>query len=256
MKTIVLKVEYDGTDYYGFQKQTGNENKTPTIQGKIEAALDKILGRHFDTKGSGRTDSGVHAFGQIVSVQIAPDFNLRITPEGLKRLLNNKLAPDIMVKSVNIVDGDFHALGLSKVKSYAYIVKYGAPDAFTGRYCWQVNKEIDFNRLKELIPMFKGDVFCAPFCAGDVDENCMESYYKEIYFFRFYKIKKRSTIVFIIKARGFLYKMVRRLIGFLIDYSTGRFDLQTAKKVMADYKLRSLYITAPPNGLFLYKVKY
>ncbi len=256
MKTIVLKLEYDGTDYYGFQKQTGNEDTTPTIQGKLEAALDKILGRHFDTKGSGRTDRGVHAFGQIVSVQLSPDYDLRITPQGLKRLLNNKLSPDIMVKSVDVVEGGFHALGLSRVKSYAYIVKYGAPDAFSGRYCWQVNKKIDFKRLKELITMIKGEFFCAPFCAGDVDESCIDSYYKEIYFFRFYEIKKRSVVVFIIKARGFLYKMVRRLIGFLIDYSTGRFDMKTAKSVMADYKLRSLYITAPPAGLFLYKVRY
>ncbi|HPG56884.1 MAG TPA: tRNA pseudouridine synthase A [Candidatus Wallbacteria bacterium] len=256
MKTIVLKVEYDGSDYYGFQKQTGNEDTTPSVQGRIEAALDKILGRHFDTKGSGRTDSGVHALGQIVSVNLGEDFELKIPPAGLKKLLNNKLGPAIVVRNVDIVDGDFHARGCAKVKSYVYVVKYGPPDAFTPRYAWQMNKKIDFGRLKELISLIKGEVFCAPFCDGEIDTLNLESYYKNIFFFRFYKLRRRSMIVFIIKARGFLYKMVRRLIGFLMDYSTGRFDMDTAKKIMSDYKMRSIYVTAPPSGLYLYKVKY
>lgn len=256
MKTILLKVEYDGSDYYGFQKQTGSENATPTIQGGIEAALERIFGRHFDTKGSGRTDSGVHALGQMVSVRLDDDFDLRIPPEGLRKLLNNRLAPSVLIKKVEVVDGDFHARGLAKVKTYAYFVKYGEPDAFTARYSWQVRKKIDFDRLKEAIGMLKGDVFCAPFCDGEIDESNLGSYYKNIFFFRFYRLRRLSAIVFIIKARGFLYKMVRRLIGFLIDYSTGRFDLATAKKIMGDHKMRSIYVTAPPNGLYLYKVKY
>jgi tRNA pseudouridine38-40 synthase len=256
MKTILLKVEYDGSDFYGFQKQTGRENSNPTVQGKIEAALDRILGRHFDTKGSGRTDSGVHALGQMVSVKLDDDFEFHIPPEGLQILLNNKLAPEILIKKVEIIEGDFHALGLSKMKTYAYIVKYGSRDSFSARYSWQVLKKIDFEKLEELIGMLRGEVFCAPFCSGDIDYANLQSYYKNIFFFRFYRLKRRSAIVFIIKARGFLYKMVRRLVGFLIDYSTGRFDIDTAKKVLADHKLRSIYVTAPASGLYLYKVKY
>ncbi len=256
MKTIVLKVEYDGSAYYGFQKQSGSEDKTPTIQGRLESALERILGRSFNTKGSGRTDSGVHALGQVVSVAIPDDYNLLIPPRGIKTLLNNKLGPDIIIKNVEIVEGDFHARGMAKVKSYVYVVHYGEPDAFSHRYSWQVNKKIDFNRLKELITALKGEVFCAPFCDGEIDCDNLPSYYKNIFFFRFYKINRLKSIIFIIKARGFLYKMVRRLIGFLIDYSTGRFDMQTAKKIMSDHKMRSMYTTAPPGGLFLYKVKY
>lgn len=256
MKTIVLTIEYDGSNYYGFQKQTGNEELTPTIQGKIENAIEKILGKRFETKGAGRTDRGVHALGQVVSVHLDNNFNLSIPPKGLQTLLNKNLPLDIVVKNVKIINDNFHARAMAKEKTYVYLINQNKLSAFSFKYYWFFNKTINFLKLKEILTFLKGNIFCAPFCDGPIDKNNLESYYKNINFFRFYHLKKQSIIVFMIKAQSFLYKMVRRLVGFSIDYATNRFDLKFAKKIMSDYNLRSTYIVAPPNGLYLYKVIY
>jgi len=256
MKTIILKISYDGTDYYGFQKQTGNERTTPSIQGRIESVLTSVLGRYFETKGSGRTDKGVHAIAQVISVVIGDDYELKIPAEGIKSRMNNYLPRDIRVNEVRIVEGEFHARGMAKEKTYAYIINYGDYDVFSGRLGWHLRKKIDFTKMRQLISLLRGKIFCAPFCDGEIDTSALESYYKNIYYFNFYNAVRAKKIIFIIKAQGFLYKMVRRLIGFLTDYASGRLELKKVESIMKDYRMRSCYVTAPPEGLFLYKVKY
>ena len=256
LKTIVLKVEYDGTNYYGFQKQSGREHEWPSVQGKIEKTLKSILGFDVVTKGSGRTDRGVHALSQVVSFGLKEEHNLKIPPEGLKSLLNKKLSGDIIIKKIKIVDGDFHARGCAISKTYVYFVNYGESNVFMNRYSWHFNKRVDMDRILGMMKNLKGRLYSAPFCDGEIDFDGNETYYRDINFFRAYNIKSKKTIVFIINGEGFLHKMVRRLVGFLMDYSSGRFDEQHALKIISDYSMRSTYVVAPPNGLFLYKVKY
>lgn len=255
-RTLVLQVEYDGTNYFGFQRQTGKEDTVPTVQGTLERVIERGLGRHFDTKGSGRTDKGVHALCQIVSFAIPSDYTLNIPLDGMKKLLNKMLPNDIMVKGVSIVEGDFHALGSSRSKTYMYVVNYGPPDVFSNRYSWHVRKKIDLEKLREINSKFKGRLYCAPFCDGEVDLNEIESFYKNILTFRFYDMRSRKKLFFFVEGEGFLYKMVRRLVGFSIEYAYGRFDMKHAEKIMREHELRSTYVTAPARGLFLYKVKY
>ncbi|MEZ7892477.1 MAG: tRNA pseudouridine synthase A [Candidatus Wallbacteria bacterium] len=256
LKTIVMKIEYDGTDYFGFQKQAGREHEWPSVQGKIERALRSILGFDVSTKGSGRTDRGVHALSQIISFGLKKEHEIKIPPEGLKQLLNTKLAGDIIVRNVKVVDGDFHARGCAVSKTYVYIVNYGVASVFMNRYSWHFKRHIDMDRIHSMMKNLKGRLFAAPFCDGEINFDGTETYYRDVNFFRAYDIKSKKIIVFLIEGEGFLHKMVRRLVGFLMDYASGRFDEQHALKIIKDYSMRSTYVVAPPNGLFLYKVKY
>lgn len=256
VKTIILTIEYDGTDFFGFQKQTGREDTMPTVQACIEAVFERVAGRRFDSKGSGRTDRGVHALGQVVSIQIADGYDWRIPAFGLKRLMNKGLPPSIRVRSVDIHDGKFHALGNALGKSYVYLVNYGEPSVFLNRFSWHVRKPIDFSRLASVVRWFRGERDWSPFCDGELTREDPDDLVKDIKLFKFRNIPSRRLILFHAEADGFLYRMVRRMVGFSIDYATGRFDEASARAIFTDTARRSDYAAAPSNGLFLYRVKY
>jgi len=256
MRTIILKVEYDGTDYFGFQKQTGREEKLPTIQAALEKVLAKLAGRHIVSKGSGRTDSGVHARCQVVSFVIHDDVYFPIPAKALVRLFNNALPKDIRVREAIEIEGRFHALAHSRTKTYAYIVNYGEPDVFSARYSWHVWKKIDMDKIRQFLPRLVGKVYSPPFCEGDIEFDKPDVIYKVMRSFRVRDIRSKKKLVFMVEGEGFVYKMVRRMVGFLVNYATGRFDAEHAEKILTNHEYRSTYVTAPACGLILYRVKY
>lgn len=256
MKTIILKVEYDGTDFYGFQKQTGKEESCPTVQGALEKIFAKLAGRHVVSKGAGRTDRGVHALGQIVSFVIPDGVEFPIPAKALVRLFNNALPAGIRVRAAVEMPGRFHALAHSRTKTYAYIVNYGEPDVFSARYSWHVWKKIDMERIREFLPRLVGKVYSPPFCEGEIEFEKPDVVHKVMRSFRVRDVRSKKKLVFMVEGEGFVYKMVRRMVGFLINYATGRFGREHAEKVLSDHSLRSTYVTAPACGLILYRVRY
>jgi tRNA pseudouridine38-40 synthase len=141
MRTIKLTLAYDGTDYVGWQRQARGRS----VQGELERALEEIEGRRVTVTGAGRTDAGVHALGQVASVQLAHGIEMPV----LFRALNAKLPPDIRLLAAEAVASGFHARYAARCKTYRYNLAFGAvASPFTRCYAWHVRESLDFEAMR------------------------------------------------------------------------------------------------------------
>jgi len=244
MRNLKLTIEYNGSKFSGWQKQTGKR----TIQGELEEAFFRLTGENVCIEGSGRTDKGVHAMAQIASVQTESKIPLK----NFKYALNNQLPSDIRIKKIEIAQKDFHARFSSKKKTYRYVVHFGKDKpAISNEMVGFYRNDIDVERLQQAIPLFVGKHNFKAFCSANTQVTNFE---REVFDLTF--SKRGSNGVFEITGNGFLYNMVRIIVGTLLDYASGKLDLENIEKAFETGERKYAGTTMEPNGLYLKKVVY
>jgi len=241
MRNIKIEIEYDGTDYSGWQYQPDR----PTIQGEIEEALGKLFNTPTKVIGAGRTDQGVHAIGQAANF-FTPS---RLTGEKIRKGLNALLPNDIHVRTITEVGSDFHSRFSARSKLYQYQILC-EPSPIRKRYFWFVKYRLDLDRMAKTIKYLKKERDFRWFSVRD-DEDRRNTICDVMDI----NLTNRGPEVIIkIEANRFLRQMVRGIVGFMTDVGRGRFTAKHTEAVLAG-KIRDLYF-APPQGLFLMAVKY
>ena len=241
-----LTVAYDGTAYAGWQVQP----RHPSVQQTIEEALAGIVGHAVKVHGSGRTDQGVHARGQVAHV----DLVCRMTPAAVGRALNARLPPDIRIRGVARARPDFHARRSAAGKEYRYFVWNGAqvlPDRRL--YAAHVCRPLDVAAMRRAAAFFAGQHDFASFTANPQRE--VPSTVRRV--FGVTVGKRGREIVFRVRGEGFLYKQVRSMVGFLLRVGEGAEPPEAVRDLLASCEPRKARVpSAPARGLFLWRVWY
>jgi tRNA pseudouridine38-40 synthase len=238
-----LFIEYEGTRYSGWQKQ---EN-AKTIQGTIVKAANEIFGNDFvDLQGSGRTDSGVHALCQVAHL----DVNTVLAPEIIRMKLNDLLPHDINILEVEKASQNFHARHDAKSRSYLYQISKRRT-AFGKNFVWWIKDKLDFKKMESTSKLFIGMHDFSSFSDDDPEEKSTKVLIDHIH------LKEDGDLILIrIVGSHFIWKMVRRIVGILVEVGRGR---KTEKDILNYLNIKSTEVakfTAPPSGLFLEKVLY
>ena len=238
-----LFIEYEGTRYSGWQKQ---EN-AKTIQGTIVKAANEIFGNDLvDLQGSGRTDSGVHALCQVAHL----DAKTVLAPEIIRMKLNDLLPHDINILEVEKASQNFHARHNAKTRSYLYQISKRRT-AFGKNYVWWIKDKLDFKKIESASKLFIGMHDFSSFSDDDPEEKSTKVMIDDI------QLKEDSNLILIrIVGSHFIWKMVRRIVGVLIEAGRGK---KTEKDILNYLNAKSNEVakfTAPPSGLFLEKVIY
>lgn len=225
------------------------------MQGTIEEALAQILGLPTRVTGAGRTDSGVHALGQVCSFDMDSDRD----PESVQRSLSKMLSPGIRIESIETVHDDFHPIRDTVRKHYAYCIDLGAqPDPFTERYAWHVPWPIDEETVRSLAQQLRGTHDFAGFCAAGSSVTTTERTIESIAVARGCVVgppDSQAHLRIDFTGDGFLYKMIRNLVGTMVDVARGHLPESTiAERLAAPMPYRGF--TAPAKGLFLVDVEY
>ncbi len=245
LRNIKLTIEYDGANYQGWQRQ---RNTRRTLQEMIEKTLERILQERVSLIVSGRTDAGVHARGQVANFKTYT----KIPSKKLKQALNNLLPDDIVVARSQDVAGDFHARFAAKSKIYRYVIlnqKY--PSAFWRNFAYFVPNQLDFRLMQ------KG----ARFLVGRHDFRCFQAAGRKakdtIRIIQKIKVSRKGSIIFVdIQANGFLYKMVRNIVGTLIEVGRKCQPPASIQRIINSRSRQFAGPTVPSRGLYLLRVQY
>ena len=235
---------YDGTAFAGWQSQTGGD----AIQDVIEKRLARILGVPVRIHSSGRTDAGVHALGQVFHFDAA----WRHGPEKLVAALRAGLPPTIQIKSARAVPREFHARFSATGKTYIYFLYLGEADPFTRPLCWPIYRPLDIAAMEEAAAVLRGvhDFKAFSACNRVKRENTVRD-------LRRLEIARRGRRVRIAaEADGFLYKMVRSIVGALVAVGEGKLTPDRVRTILESRHRTAAVTTAPAQGLFLFKVMY
>lgn len=242
MATYRLDIAYDGSGFRGFARQP--EQKT--VQGEIEAALARLIGP-TETVGAGRTDSGVHARGQVLSFRADPIPN----PGRLLRSINGLVAPEIAAIDLREVDDDFDARFSAAWRSYRYFVlDRPVPDPILRNRVWHVPRQLDLEKMNEATEPIIGEHDFAAFCRAAEGRGTVRTVL-DARWERF-----EETAVFEIKAGAFCHQMVRSLVAFMVDIGRGKTKVSAMTEVLASKDRAGTAGVAPPHGLVLWQVGY
>jgi len=254
--TIKLTIEYDGTNYYGWQKQ----KDLPTIQGAIEKAVSEITGEPTHVIASGRTDAGVHALGQVAHFRST----LHLSENAWIKAINSRLPHDIAIRDAEYVSAGFHARFSARKRIYRYVIlnhKY-AP-VFVRRYVWHIPYSLDVSLMKRASRFLTGtkdfSSFRASSCTAPspvITVERIDIEYSNAPPFPFLEGNMYPFIVFSFEARSFLHHMVRNIVGTLKEVGEGKIDPDYVKFILDQKDRRLASPTAPPQGLFLAEVLY
>jgi len=245
MRTIKLTIEYDGTNYLGWQVQP----KGPTIQRVLEETLKKITGEEVRLIGSGRTDAGVHAFGQVAHFKT----HSKISLHSMARALNSLLPPDIVIRRVREVDENFHARKSCKSKIYEYrILNRNLRSAFYNKYAWHIPQKLNLKEMKEATRYLIGEHDFSSFrSVGTPTQTATRKVIRAEW-----KKGRDGLLYFEIEANGFLKQMVRAMVGTLVEVGRGRLSSDEFQEILQSKDRRKAGPTAPAHGLLLKEVKY
>lgn len=237
-------VAYDGGAFDGWQSQpSGN-----AIQDVIERRLRAVLKTDLRIHGSGRTDAGVHALGQVFHFDAAWSHGA----EKLRLALRAGLPGSIQLKSVRRAPVDFHARFSARGKTYRYEIFLGEADPFATRYCWSLERELDWRAIGEAAAALLGKHDFKAFAAEGGTER--ETTVRDLRRLEIVRRGRRVRLVF--EADGFLYKMVRSLTGTLVNVGLGKLAPRDVTALLQTARRTPQVQTAPPHGLFLVKVFY
>ena len=244
MKNFKLVIEYDGTAYCGWQRQ----RRDPTIQEEIETAIGKMTCQQISITGSGRTDAGVHAFGQVANFHC----ETRLTAPIFQKGLNGLLPDDIVIKACEQVTDTFHARYDAKGKTYQYrILNRPIPPALYRHYAWYIQKPLDIESMQAALTHIIGTKdFKAFEGTGSPRAHSVRTVMKA------QLTEADGLIRVIIKADGFLKFMVRNIAGTLVDIGMGKMGADEIEAILASRDRSRVAATAPPHGLFLMSVDY
>lgn len=245
MRNIKLLIEYDGTNYLGWQVQA----KGPTIQGMLEKALKQITGEDIHLIGSGRTDAGVHAFGQVAHFKTK---NMLDVPS-IRKALNSLLPPEIAIKGVEEAEESFHARKQARSKVYEYrILNSTIRSVFHRGYAWHIPQPLDWEKVKEATQILVGEHDFSSFrSTGTPTRTAVRKIFRAEW-----KKGRDGLMRFEIEANGFLKQMVRTIVGTLIEVGKGRIRPEAFAEVLESMDRKKAGPTAPAKGLFLKQVKY
>jgi tRNA pseudouridine38-40 synthase len=245
MRNIKLLIEYDGTNYRGWQVQPDG----PTIQGMLEEKLSRLTSERIHVIGSGRTDSGVHALGQVAHFRTQSQMDTRT----IQRALNSLLPPDIVIREVEEVDEGFHARKQSKSKVYEYrILNRNLRSVFHRGYVWHIPQKLNLAEMKKATQSLIGEHdFSAFRTVGSPTRTTVRRVIRGEW-----KRGRDDLIRFEIEANGFLKQMVRSIIGTLVEIGKGRMKATDFRKILNSKDRKEAGPTAPAQGLFLKEVKY
>jgi tRNA pseudouridine38-40 synthase len=243
MARFKLVVEYAGTRYSGWQVQ----KNARTVQGEIAAVTRRVSGRSdFELYGSGRTDAGVHALGQVAHL----DLETRLAPTALRRALNDELPADVHVLSAQKVPRAFHARHDAVARSYLYQISRRRT-AFGKALVWWIKDELDIRGMRAAAAHFVG---LHDFRAFTDDDPRRIS--TRVAVERLDVVEEGALVLVRIRASHFLWKMVRRIVGILAEVGRGAMSASDSAALLVRSSTAPARLTAPPSGLFLERVFY
>jgi len=254
-----LTLAYDGTDFYGWQVQPDRV----TVQGTLADAIERVTGERLLPQGSGRTDAGVHARGQVASFWL----EAAIPAENLQRALNRKLPEAVRVVRAETASAEFHARHFAKAKTYEYRIYRGEIcPPWEARYAWALNWPLDVGKMREASRLVVGRHDFTSFAASDPDlaarslvgEGCedaggagnvrtvFESEWRE----------EGELVIYRVRGDGFLHHMVRNLVGTFVDLGRGAIEAGKVTEILQARSRGKAGATAPARALFLDSVEY
>ena len=245
-----LLIQYDGTDFHGWQIQ----NELRTVQGELTQALSIIEGREVNVHGSGRTDAGVHAEGQVASVSL----ERMITANKLRAAINGNVGKDVRVLQVDEVDEDFHARYSAVSKTYIYRVVNGpAISPFWVRYAYHDARDMDLQRMQSASEVFLGKHDWTAFSAAQSDVEDRVRTVTKLHVTETVDSRARGRLIEIeAGADGFLRYMVRAVAGTLMAVGRGELDEEMIRRAIENGVRPTEAVTAPACGLTLMNVEY
>lgn len=246
--TVRMVVAYDGTDFSGFAPQRGQPH-VRTVGGVLGEAVAKVVRHDVELTCAGRTDAGVHAWGQVVSFPAPP----AVDPRKLASAVTSMLAPEVVVRECEVVAGAFDARHDATWRHYRYtIVNRPVPDPFRDRFSWWVPDPLDLRVLRLAADPFVGEHDFASFCRkGPEGTTTVRRVFES-----FWVDEGDGVLRYEIRATAFCWQMVRSVVGTLVDVGLGR---RTPGEMMAVLRARSREAAgpvAPPRGLCLWEVGY
>lgn len=246
MRNIKLTISYDGTNYKGWQTQPNGNS----IQAELEKAIEELFGARHVVHGAGRTDAGVHALAQAAHFKLPGA--LSIPSEKIADALNSALPEDIVVKESIETEPDFHSRFDATGKVYRYsIFNSDLRDPFLEKYSWRVPYNLNLSLMEKEAEELTGKHDFKSFQASDKRERPSVRNISGIY------IKKKGPSIDIqIEGDGFLYNMVRNIVGTLVEIGRGYLPEGSMKKILKNRDRTTAGPTAPSKGLFLVKVRY
>lgn len=239
-------IEYDGTNYYGFQRQ---RRGVPTIQAELERALTELAGRPVSVIGAGRTDTGVHALGQVIGFEL--DWPEQHGLRALLRATNAHLPEDIAVLQIAETAPGFHPRFDARRRTYAYHIGLGdVRRPLLRKRCWQIGRALGVEPMNEASALLVGEHDFAAFGAAPYGDNTVREVYSAVW------ERREKTLVFHITANAFLNRMVRSLTGSLKLVGAGEWSVETFADVFRARNRMLSAMTAPAHGLYLVSVEY
>jgi tRNA pseudouridine38-40 synthase len=245
MNNYKLTIQYDGGRYKGWQRLGDNDN---TVQGKIEKAISEMVGRPIEIIGSSRTDAGVHALAQVANFKISED----LSESKMMTILNSYLPQDISITEIILVDDQFHARFHATDKTYVYKIwneAYSNP--FMRKYSMHVRKKLNIEEMKRACQYFIGE---HDFTAYSNAKSKKKSMVREIYALDLEEIG--GFIQFRVSGNGFLYNMVRKMIGTLIEIGLGEIEAEELPTILNSKERIQTGGMADACGLYLEKINF
>ena len=245
LKNFKLTIEYDGGAFHGWQRQADRR----TVQGELEGALEIMTGSRVTLTGSGRTDAGVHARGQVAHFHSGS----RLAPAVFQRGLNSLTPDDIVIRSCEAVDPTFHARFDAKSKTYAYrILNRSLPDAIARQYAWHIREKLDADAMDRAASHLVGIHDFKAFEGSGSPRSHTTRRVIKAHLFR----EQNHHLVFEIEANGFLRFMVRNIVGTLVEVGKHKRTPREFRDLRISKNRTLAGATAPPHGLFLMQVTY
>jgi tRNA pseudouridine38-40 synthase len=244
LRNVRILVAYDGSSFCGWQRQDGFE----TVQEALEDALTAVVGESCTIHGSGRTDSGVHALGQVAHFHV----DTALDDDRLWHALNANLPPGVAVRRVETCRDDFHAQFSARGKRYAYVVRtHRHPPAFGRAYAHWVRDPLDLAAMRAAAARFHGEHdFRALANSGSPRKTTV----RRIAAIRV--LARRERLTFVIQGSGFLYRMARVIAGTLLEVGRGKLGVEDVARILASKDRKLAGPTAPPEGLYMLSVLY
>lgn len=249
MRRIKLEISYDGTNYKGWQKQ----NDVPTIQNSIEVILNKITGEKISVIGSGRTDAGVHAIKQVASFRTESNFSVQI----FQRALNGFLPSDIRIIKAEETSLNFHPIRDAISKRYRYLIDDNFPSfPMLRNYCWVIKERLNLDLMNQAGNFLLGEHDFVSFQTTGSPKKTTVRTILDVRIARLNETIIYPPLVCIeIEATGFLYNMMRTIVGTLVLLAKSN-NPELMQKIILSCKRSNAGQTAPPQGLYLIDVKY
>jgi tRNA pseudouridine38-40 synthase len=244
LRTLRLVIEYDGTDFSGWQRQLNQR----TVQACLESALLAMTGEAVRVTGAGRTDAGVHAEGQVASVKV----RARIPAGGFLRGLNTHLPTDMVVRELSDVDPGFDARRSARGKTYRYLIwNHLVRSPLRGREAWHFRAPLDAHAMREAAAAFVGEHDFRAFRASDCDRKSTVRIMRSVH------VEREGALISCeVDGTAFLKNMVRIMVGTLVAAGQGELDAAGVRRLLVQGDRTQSGVTAPPHGLTLVRVHY